>query len=600
LKNILLIIYFFLFSVVISTAQTDLEKIISVYDKCIASEDTLCLAHFLEIVENINFDSAGIIQALNFGNRIQNEKGLDASKLVFNLASNLAEDMGSDKLISDALERLATIELYKGNLEKAHLLYMEALTKALSSNDRYTISKSKINLGHVYRKKGEIDTSAYYYRQGILELQNDNNEKKIGYPYMFLGILYGVNGQNDKSIENFRTSYNYFNIVRDTSMSASVAVNLANTFLSMNQLDSAEHYLNLAIPQFEKLEDTRSLLNAETQLGRLYLYQSRWELSLSFIKKATQKAASLDLKPQLIYNNRLLSEIYLEQRNYKEALNSIFIALELCKETGLNEEYPLILDHISKVYLRMEDYEKAYEYQRESNQISDSIFTEQKKLKVEELEVKYEAEKREKEVAKLSAETANSKLRKAQLLWAISIITVSLLSLIGFLIFKQRKNKQLLIKERDLEIGQRKTIELENKILLNEIELKNKELVSNTLLISKKNSFLESLKQKVKSKDSKLQRLINQELESESEWNTFVNVFNNTHGAFVDNLNEVHSSLSTTEIRLSCLMKMNMSSKEIASVLNISYEGVKKAKYRLKKKLQIQEGIDLVSFINQI
>jgi len=591
---------FIFFSIAISFSQSKVESLAANYDKCILLGDTLCLSQFINTIKEAETDSLEVLDLLGFGSRVESQIGFEQLSKVYDLAMSKAKEIRNDKLISDVLERMASIELYTGNIDKAQSIYFEALSKAIESKDEYSISKSKINLGHVYSKKGEIDTSAYYYREGILDLENQNNKSKIGYPYMFLGILYGVNGQRTKSINNFRKSYNYFVEAKDTSMSATVSVNLANTFLSLEKLDSAEHYLNYAIPQFKDLNDTRSLINAETQLGRLYVYQSQWERSLIAIKSATQKAIEMNLKPQLLYNYRLLSEIYLAQDNHDEALNNIFLALDLSKETGINNEYPQILEHISDIYLDKKNYEQAYKYERKSNHIADSIFSEKKKLKVEELEAKFESEKKEKEIANLNAESIKNRLKRIQLLWMVSIAIISLLSFIGFMMFKQKKNKQLLIKERDLEMGQRRTVELKNKLLTNELELKNKELLSSTFLISKKNAFLESLKQKVENKDDKLQRLINNELESESEWKNFINAFNNAHSNFVKNLYDKHKSLSVTEVRLSCLMKMNLSSKEIASVLNISYEGVKKAKYRLKKKLKVQEGDDLLSYIQNV
>lgn len=581
-------------------SQSNFNSATQEYDLCFEKKDSSCLIEFLGSISEIKFDSSGIIQILDFGNTVQLESGLDKSRLIFNFAIKQAEELDNEKLISDGLTELASIELLRGNLNEAQSIYMEAKRKALISGDRYTITKSKINLGHVFRKKGDIDSSAFYYRQGILNLEEEKNFEKIGYPYMYLGILYGVNGDRAKSVENFKISYDYFNKVIDTTMTATVAVNIANTYMSMNKLDSSEYFLREAIPRFTKLKDTRSLLNAESQLGRLYLYQGKWELANNLIQKATQKAITLDLKPQIVYNYRLLSEAYLAQNNYKEALDAIFNALDICKETGFDQEYPRILKLISKIYFTKGDYRNAYSYEKEGNLMEDSIFSEKKKLKIDELEAKFENEKKEKKIAKLNEETIKAKLKKTQLLWSISIITISLLSFIGLLVFKQRKNKQLLEKERDVEIAQRKTIELENTILVNELELKKKELVSSALLISKKNSFLEMLKQKVETKDSKLQNLIHHELASENEWKNFIDVFNSTHGSFVSNLNKVHDSLSVTEKRLACLIKMNMSSKEIASVLNISYEGVKKAKYRLKKKLRIQEGIDLIGYLNMI
>ena len=114
---------------------------------------------------------------------------------------------------------------------------------------------------------------------------------------------------------------------------------------------------------------------------------------------------------------------------------------------------------------------------------------------------------------------------------------------------------------------------------------------------AKKNEVLESLKQKAetlkKEESSKngyqqLISTINFDLQDDNNWENFSRYFEEVHKDFNSNVKTKYPQVTPNELRLLALLKMNLSSKEIANILNISQEGIKKARYRLRKKLNIQ------------
>jgi DNA-binding CsgD family transcriptional regulator len=132
--------------------------------------------------------------------------------------------------------------------------------------------------------------------------------------------------------------------------------------------------------------------------------------------------------------------------------------------------------------------------------------------------------------------------------------------------------------------------------------------VTKTLQLARKNEFLQSLNTQVDQMRSaadgtvvnaarKISRQIMMDIESEEDWELFLASFREVHRDFLDQLLHSFPDLTKSELRLACLMKMNLSAKELAALLNITPDGIKKARYRLRKKMQVASDIDIQEYL---
>lgn len=159
---------------------------------------------------------------------------------------------------------------------------------------------------------------------------------------------------------------------------------------------------------------------------------------------------------------------------------------------------------------------------------------------------------------------------------------------------------------------EKEQINLVNKNLQFEMESKNAQLTSSALLISHKNDIMKEVKNKLiyfannsKSNDLDMElkniiTSINKEFKVEEDWNRFEEHFNQIHKGFFYKLKNEYCELSSTYLKLSAYLKMNLTSKEIASLMNISVRGVEKARSRLRQKLKIPNGERLTTFIDNL
>jgi AraC family chitin signaling transcriptional activator len=175
--------------------------------------------------------------------------------------------------------------------------------------------------------------------------------------------------------------------------------------------------------------------------------------------------------------------------------------------------------------------------------------------------------------------------------------------------YYNRKQERLLAeaqKELDLKEleSSQKIIKLNNDKLRNDIETKNRELATSTMSIIKKNEFLNTIKIELlegKEKNvSKVVHIIDKNLNNTDDWKMFQEAFNNADKKFLDKVKDKHPDLTPNDLRLCAYLRLNLSSKEIAPLLNISPRSVEVKRYRLRKKMSLDHNSNLTNYILEI
>ena len=188
-----------------------------------------------------------------------------------------------------------------------------------------------------------------------------------------------------------------------------------------------------------------------------------------------------------------------------------------------------------------------------------------------------------------------------------------LISLIIFLINKYSTNYYLReerrlanINKRKLEIReiqrQQQLVNLENEKLQQDVESKSRELAVSTMSMIKKNQFLGKIKTDLKkitdvSKVSSVIKTIDRNLNNEDDWKFFEEAFNNADKEFLQKIKNSHSNLTNNDLKLCAYLRLNLSSKDIAPLLNISLRSVEIKRYRLRKKMNLTHNEGLTDYI---
>ncbi|WP_170110303.1 triple tyrosine motif-containing protein [Flavilitoribacter nigricans] len=187
-----------------------------------------------------------------------------------------------------------------------------------------------------------------------------------------------------------------------------------------------------------------------------------------------------------------------------------------------------------------------------------------------------------------------------------------LLALLGaFLLWnwhqvRLRKQLQALEDKKEKQL-QEERIKARNETLQQDVLRKSQELANSTFNLVRKNEILIQLKEalatgqrKESPKSNKqLIRLIDRHLTDEEDWKIFETNFNQVHEVFFKKLKSEYPDLTPGDLRLAAYLKMNLSSKEIAPLLNISLRGVENKRYRLRRKMELDTDTNLADFLMQ-
>ena len=156
---------------------------------------------------------------------------------------------------------------------------------------------------------------------------------------------------------------------------------------------------------------------------------------------------------------------------------------------------------------------------------------------------------------------------------------------------------------KELENSQ-KIIKLNNDKLRLDIENKNRELATSTMSIIKKNEFLNAIKTELvsggKNNLDKVVKIIDKNLNNTDDWKLFQEAFNNADKKFLKKIKNNHPELTPNDLRLCAYLRLNLSSKEIAPLLNISPRSVEVKRYRLRKKMNLEHDANLTSYILEL
>jgi DNA-binding CsgD family transcriptional regulator len=178
--------------------------------------------------------------------------------------------------------------------------------------------------------------------------------------------------------------------------------------------------------------------------------------------------------------------------------------------------------------------------------------------------------------------------------------------------YEQEQKKLQYIHDLELSKTESELVTLQNEKLEADIDFKNSELASSAMHLVKKGELLSKIKNELTSimrsydnpqaigEIKTLLKSLGQDENIDKEWEAFSKHFDRVHNDFLIALKQKHPTITPTELKLSAYLNMNLSTKEIAQLMNISVRGVEISRYRLRKKLEIPTEINLFDYMVSI
>ncbi|TYA78670.1 tetratricopeptide repeat protein [Seonamhaeicola marinus] len=473
----------------------------------------------------------------------------------FEKAIHLFDSLEMSKPLIQSLNGLGHAQNILGDFENSIKNHLRALDIAEStSEDDYSVATTSFNIAQLFLLSQNYDKAKIYYEK---TKEHTNNPTILNHVNAGLGSAYFRKGEYDKAIQYIESSLEYYT----------------------------------------KTNDYISLEKAYTNLGIIYENKGDFPKSRAYYLKALKNSQT---EYTIAGTHSNLGSLELRDANYNRALYHYQQSLDIRLKS---KNKSILSDYlgISEAYAGLNNYKKAYETRLDFYEVYDSIYEQTKIEKINELETKYETEKKEAQIAlqneeikTLNVQAENDKLTKS--LYGTGMLSFLAIAGLVYFVFKQRIKKNKIEQEK------------QEAILKQEIEFKKKELTSQTLHLVQKNTFIQELKEnleKIKKSPElfkvefrRIVMLLKKQSAEDKDWEVFKSYFSEVHNNFDNKLKAIYEDITEKEIRLASFLRMNLSTKEIASMLNVLPESVLKSKYRLKKKLNLDKETDLGSFLN--
>ena len=494
--------------------------------------------------------------------------------------------------------------LIKSNPNAAFVKIKKNLSIALKQNNQTAAALAYQDLGELFYYQAAYSQAVkYFHKANEIFSKNDDktnlarNLNKIGAAYYY-GKQYGIARSKFQDAQDI-----YKKLGNKNGIATSYGL-IGQTHEKIGQYQTSMKFQRLALAQYKNSKDQTGLAKIYENLGSIYEDTLPMDSALKYYSLALNlnKANHNETAQLEIINN--IGDVYRKTGRYKAALNYTRTARD--KALKLNDQYQLSASYrdLSKTYDLMQQYDSAYHYSELARNIFLQIFTEDNNKQLALLQTLFEIQQKDDAIERFE----NDRQANHYIIMATVLIIILLIALAASVISRQRLKIR---NEQKLNEQNQSLYETQKSAINAELELKSKELTSNTLHVIQSNQFLDELRaemlQMVKDdkRDQKkqLQQIvnkINQNISHDNHWKEFSNMFEQIHQTFFDNLKKYCDDLTANDLRLVALIKMNLSSKDMALLFGISQDSLRVARYRLRKKLNIEQGENLSSFIQTL
>ena len=580
---------------------------------------------------------------------IQNIFAEDNIQLLENKLVNLSDDTVKVNTLIKLGKHFCSVDN-----EKALLYLQEAFT--ISTSQKYTegIGKSLLWQGRVYYYKDDYPLSNKYLDKAKKVLETTNEFDALAFLYFAKAENSRIRGDFIQALEMYKNAIQLFGKTGNIKMMSSCYNGIGIVLLSRKELRKALGYFRETLHIKESIDDQKGMSDVFTMIGISYEKLGEPDSSLMYHNQALKIRTNLKMDRSIAGSEYHKGGVLIKTGKYAQAEESLQIAIKnfslFEEKTGIiisklrlanaqnkqgkpsaiqhaldalkmanKIDNPNLISHaykiLSDIYCFNKSYKESYEFLIKHRNLQDSLFTADKERLLTEFETKFQSERKDNEIKLLKGKSEIQ--RKNNILLTVLMTVLAGVIILLFFMFRLKstalnRQKKLIEQENIIHIQESKIIEKENLILKEQLESKNRELASKALEMIRYNDTISIVIDKLENfqnsisknpEESKHIKNIIYELNNQTKqniWNEFDKIFKNIHSGFYDKLLEICPDLSATEIKTAALLKLNLTTKEIAAITFKSEGGIKTTRYRLRKKLNLSSDDNLVAFLIQI
>ena len=486
-----------------------------------------------------------------------------------------------------------TLYLFQQDSLLAAIDYAQKGIKAAEDEGDYnTLGKFYVIKGYIYLSYGTYVKAIYFFSKGEQIGKEHGLDNLVISACHGMGRVYNDLGEHEKALAAL---YRGLKIAKldSTSNQISVFYNaIGVSFQAQAKYDSSLTCFNKYYQKSILRSDTLSMIYALVNIGEVYRIENDFKTAKEYYFKAEDlnKTINNTQAQAAIYGN--LSNIYSDQKKYKLAISYLKKSIQLCSSNdGLSayllEDYKSIVDD----YAALSKFDSAYVYYKYYTAFRDSVYERDRIKNIDNIRSAYQ-------IAEIETHTKilTQKLRTRTMILIFSVSLSILIVLLLILTYSRYKLKTRVYKEEAIALNL--TIDEKNRELVTKVMSQNRQeevydevgQILTSLEISNNPNRLKEELEFIKKK-------LSQNSKTGMGWESFKMHFENVHPDFFGKLLKQCNVLTQNDLRTCAYIKLNLSTKDIANILNVSVRTIQTSRYRIKKKLNLPVEVNLVQFI---
>lgn len=536
-------------------------------------------------------------------------------------------DNSNEKKIKEYIEMANSAGSLTGRThhDSAIVYLNKALSLAFEDNNEESVFDIYYDLSKVWLNSQNYSITLDYLLKSMAILDKQKSEKattsvdylkKKSNVLSLMGFVYIQMDKHDRALDNLNKSLELLNklpseendFINDRKMA--VYNNIGAIYLNSRNMDEAVRYYEKALTYSKKVNNTFNSSAMYNNLGIINMEQGNYKEALMYYQKALDmRTADKDTAGMAqCYNN--MARLYFYENNFSLALSYADKALDMSRKSSSIRSESLALSAMVAIYGKSKDYKKALESFRIYQSLSDSIHILNQTRSTEQMELQYEYEKQSREY-EFEQQIKYAQKERQILIYVIVIVLLLSLIFIFIMLYRQQRvrNRENLLMQKLLE-QENKNLSVKKDSLEQDVETKQKELVTSVMYLSKKNEFLDSvvgrmqdLKVCLEPEYKKWVDAIVSDIKSNIDttvWEEFELRFKQVNNEFYNKLSCKYPALTPNEKRLCIFLYLNMTSKEISTITFQTIKSIEVARTRLRKKLELTHDDNLIKFIQEI
>ncbi len=274
----------------------------------------------------------------------------------------------------------------------------EGIIIASKNKDLSAVGTLKRQIGEAYYFKGNYNTAAEYFYASIGIFERSNQLQKLADSYNALAKLYRKTKDLERSLENYDKAMNLFKTLKDSAGIAMIYNESGVVFEYKEDYKEASRRYSASLSIDEIKKDTTGICYALSNLAGVYTIQNNFATAENYLKKSLLFRKKMNDQFALALNYSDLANTFFSAKEYEKAKVYVDSSNYIAEAMGYPELRGSNFNLLSHVAEKQGDFEKALSFNKLRTAISDSIFNIEKSKKIEELNTRYETEKKERTI----------------------------------------------------------------------------------------------------------------------------------------------------------------------------------------------------------